>query len=110
MIEQDWGLHFHHLKSVQEFWQRDRLLWGYNPMFTAGYPSNTIQDLSIKLFEHISLLLSSAGLDLIQGFKLIVFLAMASVPWMMYFSARNFFKENTVNPIIPLLAALLGTA
>jgi hypothetical protein len=109
VIEQDWGLHFHHLKSMQEFWQRDRLLWGYNPLFMAGYPSNTIQDLSIKLFEYSSLLLSSTGLDVIQGFKLVVFLGTASFPGMMYFSARNFFKENTVSPIIPLIAALLGT-
>ncbi|HXV83926.1 MAG TPA: hypothetical protein VEG60_29065, partial [Candidatus Binatia bacterium] len=51
IVEQDWGLHFHHLMSMVAFWQEDRSLWGYNPLFMGGYPSNTIQDLSIKLFE-----------------------------------------------------------
>src|SRR6266700_1559108 len=40
IIEQDWGLHFHHLKSMEAFWHQDRALWGYNPFFMAGYPSN----------------------------------------------------------------------
>src|SRR5215475_5953625 len=48
IIEQDWGLHFHHLNSLTAFWRQDGILWGYNPFFMAGYPSNTIQDLSIK--------------------------------------------------------------
>lgn len=80
MIEQDWGLHFHHLKSLVGFWQADGRLWGYNPFFMAGYPSNTIQDLSVKLFEILSLVLSALGLDSIQAFKLLVFTATASVP------------------------------
>src|SRR5215510_3873561 len=42
IIEQDWGLHFHHLKSMEAFWYQDRTFWGYNPFFMAGYPSNTI--------------------------------------------------------------------
>ena len=36
---------------MQTFWERDKMLWGYNPLFMAGYPSDTIQDLSIKFFE-----------------------------------------------------------
>jgi hypothetical protein len=107
VIEQDWGLHFHHLKSLEAFWQQDRRLWGYNPFFMAGYPSNTIQDLSIKLFEILALILSVFGLDLIQAFKLTVFIATACVPWMMFFAARNLFPRE---PIIHLLAVLLGTA
>ena len=66
VIEQDWGLHFHHLKSMEAFWSQDGRLWGYNPLFMAGYPSNTIQDLSIKLFEVLALLLSVLGLDVTQ--------------------------------------------
>src|SRR5688500_12681683 len=31
LIDQDWGLHFHHLKSLEAFWTRDRILSGYNP-------------------------------------------------------------------------------
>ncbi|MGZ8478163.1 MAG: hypothetical protein ACXW6K_08850, partial [Candidatus Binatia bacterium] len=44
LIDQDWGLHFHHLKSLEAFWRDSAGLSGYNPYFMAGYPSNTIQD------------------------------------------------------------------
>lgn len=110
VIEQDWGLHFHHLKSMDGFWKEGGRIWGYNPFFMAGYPSNTIQDLSIKLFEFLSLLLSGLGLDLMQAFKLLVFLATAGVPWMMFFAASNFFDEEGSASTTALLAALLGTA
>jgi hypothetical protein len=109
IIDQDWGLHFHHLKSLEAFWQQDKSSWGYNPLFMAGYPSNTIQDLSIKLFEFLALALSLIALTPIQWFKISAFVAMAAVPWLMYFSARNLFaREETRNPAA-VLAALLGT-
>jgi hypothetical protein len=110
LIEQDWGLHFHHLRSIEAFWREDRTLWGYNPFFMAGYPSNTIQDLSIKLFEIAALGLSMLGLAPIQWFKLLALLAVASVPLLMYFAARNFFfdQDNLKNIVAPS-AALLGT-
>ena len=110
VIEQDWGLHFHHLKSMEGFWRGGQRLWGYNPLFMAGYPSNTIQDLSVKLFELLALWLSALGLDATQAFKLTVFLATAAVPWMIFFAARNFFEDETLQPIVPPLAALLATA
>lgn len=110
VIEQDWGLHFHHIKSMEEFWRQHRSLWGYNPFFMAGYPSNTIQDLSIKLFEILSLLLSSLGLKLVQAFKLSVFMTTACVPWMLFFAARNFFDEEISVATVSPVAALLGTA
>ena len=107
VIEQDWGLHFHHLKSMEAFWSQDGRLWGYNPLFMAGYPSNTIQDLSIKLFEVLALLLSVLKLDVTQAFKLTAFMATAAVPWMMFFAARNLFTRE---PPVPLVATVLGTA
>ena len=106
---QDWGLHFHHLKSMEAFWNQDRAFWGYNPFFMAGYPSNTIQDLSIKIFEFSALLLSSLVLTPLQWFKLLAFLSAAAVPWLMYFAARNFFAQLEPNIIAPV-AALLGAA
>jgi hypothetical protein len=110
ILEQDWGLHFHHLTSMAAFWQNDRTLWGYNPFFMAGYPSNTIQDLSIKLFELLSLPASMFGLAPIQSFKLIVDLSTAVLPWILYFTARNFFVGEATARSVALLAALLGTA
>jgi hypothetical protein len=111
IIEQDWGLHFHQLKSMQGFWQQDRMLWGYNPFFMAGYPSNTIQDLSIKFFELSALMLSTLALSPIQWFKILPFLAVACVPWFMYFAARNlFFDRDDIKSGAALVAALLGTA
>jgi hypothetical protein len=111
VIEQDWGLHFHHLKSLEAFWQQDKTFWGYNPLFMAGYPSNTIQDLSIKLFEFLALILSNVALTPLQWFKILAFLSMAFVPWLMYFAARNlFFDRDDIKNGAALLAALLGTA
>src|SRR5262245_60040368 len=111
IVEQDWGLHFHHLKSMEAFWHQDRTFWGYNPLFMAGYPSNTIQDLSIKFFEFAALGLTTLGLTPIQWFKILAFLAIAFVPWLMYFAARNlFFDRDDIKSGAALVAALLGTA
>jgi hypothetical protein len=109
IVEQDWGLHFHHLKSLEGFWQQDKIFWGYNPFFMAGYPSNTIQDLSIKLFEFLALALSMIALSPIQWFKILAFLSIACVPWLMYFAAQNFFYEGSIRKIVAPLAALTGT-
>jgi hypothetical protein len=109
IIEQDWGLHFHHLKSLEGFWQQDKMFWGYNPFFMAGYPSNTIQDLSIKLFEFLALAFSMIALSPIQWFKVLAFLSIACVPWLMHFTARNFFFDGSIKEITAPLAALTGT-
>jgi hypothetical protein len=108
-IDQDWGLHFHHLQSMAAFWSKTRSFSGYNPLFMAGYPSNTIQDLSIKFFEFAALGLSALALSPIQWFKLTAFVAMAAVPWLMYFAARNFFVADDSRHPIALSATLLGT-
>jgi len=109
LLDQDWGLHFHHLRSLEAFWRQDKTLWGYNPFFMAGYPSNTIQDLSIKFFEFLALGLSAVALSPVKWFKLCAFFAMASVPWTMYFAARNFLGEERTEHPAPAIAALLGT-
>src|SRR6266404_940492 len=109
LIDQDWGLHFHHLNSLSAFWRQDHTAWGYNPFFMAGYPSNTIQDLSIKFFEFIALVLSTISFSTVQWLKLGAFLAMASVPWTMYFAARNLFILDDSKHIVATAAAILGT-
>ena len=110
LIDQDWGLHFHHLRSMEQFWRLDKQLWGYNPLFMAGYPSNTIQDLSIKFFEFLALLLSSFALTPIHWFKLLALSAAASVPWLLYFTARNLWAQEDFKIMAAPAAALLGTA
>jgi len=109
LIDQDWGLHFFHLDSLTAFWREDRALWGYNPFFMAGYPSNTIQDLSIKFFEFAALALSAIAFSPIAWFKICAFLATASLPWIMYFAARNLFTGGEARDSSAALAALLGT-
>ena len=109
IIDQDWGLHLHHLKSLEAFWQQDKSSWGYNPLFMAGYPSNTIQDLSIKLFEFVALALSLIALTPIQWLKITAFISMAAVPWLMYFSTRNLFARDQIRNTAAVAAALLGT-
>ena len=109
LVPQDWGLHFHHLNSLEAFWRQDRRVWGYNPFFMAGYPSNTIQDLSIKFFEFVALALSALALTPVQWFKISAFGAMAGVPWIMYFAARNFFIADESKHFMALVATALGT-
>ena len=75
----------------------------------SGYPSNTIQDLSIKFFEFVSIGLSAVALTPIQWFKITAFLSAASVPWVAYFAARNLFEQDDVKNIAAPSAALLGT-
>jgi len=110
LIDQDWGLHFHHLRSMEAVWREGRRLWGYNPYFMAGYPSNTIQDLSIKFFELAALGLGTITATSVQWFKIIAFLAMASVPLIMYATGRNFFFNHGSKNQIACGTALLGTA
>jgi hypothetical protein len=109
LIDQDWGLHFHHLNSLAAFWHQDKMTWGYNPFFMAGYPSNTIQDLSIKFFEWTALALSAISLSPVQWLKICAFLAMASVPWLMYTAASNLFFGDESKCFIAALAASFGT-
>lgn len=108
-IDQDWGLHFHHLKSLETFWRDGMLTWGYNPDFMAGFPANTIQDLSIKFFEFGAIGLSAIALTPVQWFKVTAFLAMAAVPWLMFAAGRNCFFNHGSRQQIGLGAALLGT-
>ncbi len=112
LIEQDYGLHFHHLTSMLGFWESSGRLWGYNPRFMAGYPSNTIQDASVKLFELVALVLR--GLGAIRVFKIALFLSVALIPWIMFFAGRNVLEESEVESGTAIRAgswcALLGTA
>lgn len=105
ILDQDWGLHFHHLTSLEGFRESGGRLWGYNPYFMAGYPSNTFQDLSIKLFELAALATPAASP--IPAFKIWVFLAAAAVPWLCYLSFVNFFRGQSAGGVA---AALAGTA
>jgi len=75
----------------------------------AGYPSNTIQDLSIKFFEWTALALSAVSLSPLQWFKICAFLAMASIPWLMYIAAENLFLAHETKYFIAALAAFFGT-
>lgn len=104
LIEQDYGLHYHHLLSLESSWKTGHRTWGYNPLFMAGYPSNTIQDASIKLFEFCAL--AMPGVAHVRAFKLIVFAATASVPLIMFLAALCFFASRGT----AFVAAVLGTA
>jgi len=110
IVEQDWGLHFHHLMSMVAFWQEDRSLWGYNPLFMGGYPSNTIQDLSIKLFEIGALALTKLALTPLQWFKILAFLTMMCLPWLLYFATHNFLFDYENKNLAATFTAVLGTA
>ena len=109
LIDQDWGLHFHHLRSLEAYWRDSAGLSGYNPYFMAGYPSNTIQDLSVKFFEFAALGLSTIALAPVQWFKIVAFLATASIPALMFYAGRNFFYNHVSRDRIAVGSALLGT-
>jgi hypothetical protein len=106
VLEQDYGPHFHDLRSLEAFWQGGRRLWGYNPSFMAGYPSNTVQESSIKLFELLAIFLPG---DAVRNFKLAIFLFAAAVPWLAFFAARNFLGPG-LGWSAGAAAALLATA
>lgn len=91
VLEQDYGPHYHDLLSLQAFWRDGRRLWGYNPSFMAGYPSNTIQDASVKLFELLAIFLPG---EPVRNFKLLIVLFAAAVPWLAGLAARNFLGED----------------
>lgn len=110
VIEQDWGLHAQHLEAMKNFWRQDGRLWGYSPYFMAGYPSNTIQDLSIKLYELLALPCIALGIDGTLAFRILVFLFQAAIPWMLFSAARNFFVDGPDAHLAGFIAALLGTA
>ena len=108
LIDQDWGLHYHHLSSLKGFWESDHRLWGYNPFFMAGYPSNTIQDMSIKFYELAAL--ATPISPPITAFKLWVFLAFSAIPWLCFLTFRNFFGHQATPNLGGIAAALMGTA
>ncbi len=113
ILNADWGLHYHHLRSLAGFWESDGRLWGYNPFHMAGYPSNTFQDLSVKLFEIAAVWAPIA--KPVVAFKVLVFLATASVPIVVYATYRTLFSgagdaRSCGSRSGALLAALLGTA
>ena len=107
-LDQDWALHHLHLRSAEAFWRADGRLWGYNPFFMAGYPANTIQDLSIKLYLIAALL--TPGAEPVVAFKLWVWAFASAVPWACYGAFANFFSGRDVAAWGPTAAALLGTA
>jgi len=57
----------------------------------------------------LDLTLSAIALSPVQWLKLGAFLAMASVPWTMYFAARNLFILDDSKHIVATAAAILGT-
>jgi hypothetical protein len=108
LIDQDWGTHYHHLSSLKGHWESGHRLWGYNPFFMAGYPSNTIQDMSIKFFELAAML--TPGLASITAFKLWVFLAFSAIPLVCFAAFRNLFGQDAARHFGGIVATLLGTA
>jgi len=108
VIEQDWGTHYHHLTSLAAFWRDGRSLWGYDPLFMAGHPSNTIQDASVKLFELGALALG--GDSPVRAFKLLACLGAAVWPLLLHAAARNLFGRHRGSLWVAPVAAILGTA
>lgn len=109
IIDQDWGLHFHHLSSTVGFFQTDGRWWGYNPYFMAGYPSNTIQDCSIKLLELLSVGGTVMGLAPIQTFKILVMFATAMLPWLVFWAARAWLQGQDEAIVTATVATFLAT-
>jgi len=79
-LDQDWGLHHTHLVAAEAFWEMNGQLWGYNPFYMAGFPSNTHLDASIKAFELAALF--TPGVNTLLAFKLWVFAATSAIPWL----------------------------
>jgi hypothetical protein len=117
-VDQDWALHHFHLHSLAAFWEHARS-WGYSPSFMAGFPSNTMADLSIKFFELAALFTPFLALD--AAFKLLVLAAHSAVPWLLHLAQEDLCAPadargasappaSRLAPLAPFLAAALGTA
>lgn len=87
-LDQDWGLHHTHLIAAEAFWNNNGQLWGYSPNYMAGYPSNTHLDASIKAFELAALF--TPGVSTLQAFKVWVWLATSSIPFLCLLAVHNF--------------------
>ena len=107
-LDQDWGLHHTHLISAEAFWRTNAQLWGYSPNYMAGFPSNTHLDASIKAFELAALF--TPGVSTLQAFKLWVFMATSSIPWLCLLAVHNFVGRGMRLGWLPVLAAALVTA
>jgi len=105
LIEQDYALHFHHLRSIEAFWRADRRLWGYNPYFMAGYPSNTVQDASVKLYELAAM--AAPGMDAVVAFKGCVLAAHLAIPWLAWGAGLAFFGRGAAAAVAACLGTLL---
>lgn len=103
-LDQDWGLHHTHLVAAEAFWEMNGQLWGYNPFYMAGFPSNTHLDASIKAFELAALF--TPGLDTLLAFKLWVFAATSAIPWLCVLAVLGLSNESRTGWIAALTAAL----
>jgi len=119
-VDQDWALHHFHLHSLVAFWENHARFWGYSPHFMAGFPSNTMADLSIKAFELAALFTPFVAVD--TAFKALVLAASSAIPWLLYGAQRDLCTLRAARGVCaplpasrfaslgPFLAAALGTA
>jgi len=99
----DYGVHYGDSVKQNYFMRKFGRQWGYDPYQRAGTPTPTIITIDNNgwgLFTYIFFFLPEA-----VSFKLYFILAILSIPFLCYFSARNFaltYKES-------ILCSFLGT-
>lgn len=76
----DHPVHFHSSVVAERFLWQSGTTAGYDPSFMAGYPKNLLFPQSSTMFDVTNFL--TGGRWPVQVFKAVVFLALASVPWL----------------------------
>lgn len=90
VLDGDYSYHYHQTASMVHSMNTSGHHWSYDPSFCAGYPEGTINDVDVKFIEMFSYGMNRLGLNLALSYNLSIFLCLLAIPFVLYFSARNF--------------------
>ncbi len=85
--QRDYGFHFYNAYAATNFERSSQQLWGYDPFFLAGYPSNVLDNLDNRLIEMGVVALNFMGEP--RAFNLIVLAFYVGAPLCGYATART---------------------
>jgi len=89
LIHDDYAFHFIDTVESSSFLRENHRIWGYNPYYFAGYPSQVFLSIDTHLTIFINLILSGL-LNPALLFNLSIFLSFIVLPILAFFTAKNF--------------------
>lgn len=103
--QSDYGYHFYEAFAAARFAAGTWQLWGYDPFFLAGYPSNLLDNLDNRLIELGVVFLRFLGEA--RAFNLMVFVFFLSVPVLVFSTARLLEVDRRSALLSSVLALLI---